>query len=65
MADAKHEAREQECRVRATARRLLAAAMSNPSVCGEVPSAQLMIGLAWSVAEQFEAQAEERWRKLL
>lgn len=57
------EAREQECRVRAMARHLLAAQVSNPRSAEEW-SAAWMVNEAWALAELFESQAEERWRKL-
>lgn len=62
--DAAQEARELECRVRALARHLLVGLASNSTYWDEVSTIEAVAD-AWEAAEQFEKQAEERWRKLL
>jgi len=59
--DAAQEAREHECRVRALARHLL----NSLVIPGSMQNWEAATALAWQGAEMFEAQAEERWRKLL
>ena len=62
--DSAQQAREHECRVRELARHILTSIVSGP-LTGVSKSKTDLTDFAWELAAEFEAQAEERWRKLL